>query len=423
MERPAQLYCTREINAEDLDANFESDIDDILNVKQRPYPSHGSSNPEDRGMVGGAIAGSIVGGIGSKLTGHSRGQGALLGATVGAIAGHLEKRNRKKHKRPSQEESDSDSQSECGDIIHEQPSQGLEPPKTPTYCGQSPQQYSESQTPHEGDLLKTKLFQRDLGACFVKGCLRGLHYGKFNGESAALILFRFTFHHEGSMSNRYQAASVKVTFFKDNKQGISSSNSSPVIRSIFPTAVFGKISKENVHRSIETPIAINTTPFIPIVFNAKVSAKKETSVIREHQMQFRGTAYSDRSSEFDNVARWALIENKVQQRGIPHDITCATIISHNGEPFNASVKISVATGAKIGMLDHRAWIMSGWPWTKDDPIRFCPETIPSILRVKSLEKINKDLCSLTEKECMELTPFPNEHRVADIYYYFVLTLF
>jgi hypothetical protein len=408
MERTTQLFCTREISTEDLEADFECDIDSAPNVGQ--FPSYEGPQPQDHGLVGGAIAGSIVGGIGSKMTGHSGGEGALLGAIVGGIAGHLEKKHRKKHHNFRRYEWDSDSQSETEEES-EPSSQAPGSPKTPYIPDKSSQQASESQMSNKSDFLKTKVFQRDLGTCFIKGFLRGLHYGKFDGESAALIIFGFTFHHEGNISNRYQAASVKITFFKDSKQGSSFSKPGPVVRSIFPTAVFGEVSKENVRWSIETPLAISTTPFIPIVFNAKVTAKKETNVLREHRMQFRGTAYGDRSSEFDNIARWALIENKAQQNGIPHDIICGTIVSHNGEPFNASVKASVATGSKRGIVDHRAWVMSGWPWTKDDPIYFCPEHIPSNLRVKSLEKFSKDWSSLTEKECMELTPVPAEYQV------------
>ena len=87
---------------------------------------------------------------------------------------------------------------------------------------------------------------RELSECQVKGKLEGVHYGSYNGKSAALIVFAFTFHFKSPRRIfRYTSASVKIKFTSPKRlEGESTGSLPPIIRTYFPEQLYGNLSSD-----------------------------------------------------------------------------------------------------------------------------------------------------------------------------------
>jgi hypothetical protein len=246
---------------------------------------------------------------------------------------------------------------------------------------------------------------KKLGGCHLTGKLRGVHYGKFDGKQAALIVFEFVFHFElGTSVFRYKAASIKARFSAD---GIRQ----PVVARFFPVEAFGEKTAENVEWSWRVPVSIGSSSALPIDVSVNPEIGQKTSFIRGQRLEINGLTYGHPDDNDTNVVEWSLAENKLQKDGIPHYFHCAAIVLHD-ENFTADVIVKFTTGMGVGSIDPRAWIMTGRPWRKDDPILFCQDVV--IEGVSTLPELaNVDLAKLSEEQCRKLAPLPKEYQVPD----------
>jgi len=261
----------------------------------------------------------------------------------------------------------------------------------------------------DGQKHRINITRKQLGNCQVVGRLRKVHYGTFKGDPAALIIFGFSFCFAGPSTSifRYKSATIKITFRPTRTQ--TGLRVDPIVRRIFPGRVYGNATKEKHRTGYEILPSVATGPPLPVQvgINAKAGWEVEKEVGR--RMEIRGYTGTDDKHDDDNVAWWVVEENPADADGIPCDVSCAAIVLNHGLGFEANVSLKVKTGLAVGSIDPRYWLMSGIPWSKDDPLVFEPGDVPAKLRLADLDDV--DFSLLTEEQCRNLAPLPEEYQV------------
>jgi hypothetical protein len=269
--------------------------------------------------------------------------------------------------------------------------------------------------------LRPNIIAQRLGECLVTGTLKGVYDGTYNGSSAALLLFHFNFHSPLSQKMwRYTDAKIEITFSRDLKphEVDVDDGKAPRIVSIFPYAVNGNVSEEHRRWAYElsVPVGLNTLSPVDIKVEPKIS--KESSFIVGHRMQIQGLVYSsNRKLDLSNVATWDMSENDIQETGIPHDFRCGLVVLHGGVDFQANIQVKFSIPLGGGLR------LTGWPWTKDDPLLFDRGTRLSRLDQNYLQQLEtrlrgKDLAMLTEEDVHQLAPFSIEYQVFHKYWFY-----
>lgn len=252
---------------------------------------------------------------------------------------------------------------------------------------------------------------KELGECKLTGTLRAVHYGQYNGRSAALILLRFTFHYATDIRIfRYTSASISINFSRTVSD--IPSREPIIVRNFFPAAVFGEASIENIQWNYDIPLVIGASPLPSVSRAPKVG--RETTFTRTNRMEIRGIATGHPNPKETNVVQWYLSENKLQKTGIPHYFQCGVVVVYGQGEFKADVAVKVSTGLRVGSVDPRAWALKGFPWPKDDPILFdCATVTDGLDTLPQLRGM--DLSTLTEEQCRNLAPLPAEYQVFSVY--------
>lgn len=244
---------------------------------------------------------------------------------------------------------------------------------------------------------------KELGGCRVTGKILGVRHESYEGKPAAVIVFEFVFHFDlGTPVFRYKSASIKVRFSAEETR-------QPVVPRFFPVEAFGETTEENVEWSWRLPVHLGTSSALPIDISVKPEVGEKKTFVRGQRVEIKGLTYGYPDYNDTNVAEWSLAENKLQKAGIPHYFRCAAVVLHNGM-FKADVTVKFTTGLSVGSIDPRAWIMTGRPWNKDDPIVFNRDVvIEGVSPLSELE--NVDLAKLTDEQCQRLAPLPKEYQV------------
>jgi len=259
--------------------------------------------------------------------------------------------------------------------------------------------------------LRSNILAQRLGECKVGGTLRGVRYGTYRGLSAVLMLFRFTFHSPLSRKLwRYTEAKIEITFFREKKAHEAELKPLRIV-SMFPYTVNGNVSQERRQWTFELSVPVGLGPLSPVdvKVNPKVSRATDSTV--EHRMQIQGLIYSsDPNTDLCDIAMWDMCENEVQEAGVPHDFFCGIVVLHGTQDFQADVKVRFTIPLGGGLR------LSGWPWTKNDPLLFHYGTSLSKLDQGVLQQmeellLGKDFAELTEADYRQLAPLPTEYQV------------
>lgn len=261
-------------------------------------------------------------------------------------------------------------------------------------------------------ILKTVEFAN----CTATGTMRGVFYGSYNKQPAALIVFRFVFHSPLQRKWRYTYAKITTTFatkIKDPKYDID--HEGPYTLTMFPYTLFGDVSEEE--RSWNMEVAASLKASSGIIADGGVEAKsgREGSFTRGNRMQIQGFLVPSSSGhQKENVARWDLAENVIQKTGIPHDFCCGIIVACPGDRFEAAVNFEFSLGLA------GSWKFNAWPWDVDDPLIFEKNDLLKDLDQVYLEEMrdmlkDRDFKDLTEEDFQKLAPLPKEYHVSPFY--------
>lgn len=262
-----------------------------------------------------------------------------------------------------------------------------------------------------GEPYRPEITRRELGECRLTAELKNVHYGKFNGIEAALVIIQVSFI-SGSRI-RYQSATIRVAFERHLYNSSSKHGNSPIVCCFFPWRVFGVVTEETHRWAWNASFGLSAPATVPIGVSAQVARSHDTEFVQGKRMEIQGSKDTSSSTGRGyNVAEWRLKENAAQQDGIPHQFICAAIVQHGGNKFQADVDIQVVTSSRKWynpVANTRAWIMQAWPWTKDDPINFDLTSVPIGLALPNLD--NRDLGTLTEEDYRSLARLVDEYQV------------
>lgn len=208
-----------------------------------------------------------------------------------------------------------------------------------------------------------KRFQAQDFLCWgVRADVIAVYQGTHKGKPATLVVFevRFEFPDAAGSSSRLREAKVVATF----KPAPSSAQRYPVVRTVCPKLLEGPVRLETHTRETGKAVTLRVgVDPIPVSAEAELSKTKAVAFDRDQKMSIRGTRWSSKEVEdddIDNVARWVLAENSALGNGIPLEFRSAVVVENHDAPIHGTVKISAQT--KMGMS------LFGWPWADTRPI-------------------------------------------------------
>jgi hypothetical protein len=226
------------------------------------------------------------------------------------------------------------------------------------------------------------VFEKHSGNNTIIGRMSGLHYGKYCGRHAALIIFQFVFQYPPHGRDRARRAIIRVTF---------KGNENLVVCQVFPIRIFGASSLESHENTFQAQAGLAGNTALPDTPNVTLQQNYRRSFTTDERVVILGII-----QDADTVARWDLSENKVQKKGIPHEFSCGAIVEHWGNCFIANVTVGVG----VGLLLRLRKVTSG-------VIDFEPvDEVPFQCKIKGMDERQIDFSHLTE----ELTDY-YEHEV------------
>lgn len=265
--------------------------------------------------------------------------------------------------------------------------------------------------PHSGDLSAQKnvqdhpnrnvILDRSFGGMAVRTLLRSVHYGtSVTGTPLCLIAFEFLFVFPTSVTFRFKSANIIASFIRTPDKLIINSPTdvsvpTPVlVKNFCPRKFFGVVQHENRKWTYQLDVPINLTAAPLPSIGLTPSIGMERSFIRDYRMEIRGLPIEE------NTVKWTLSENVKQKEGIPDIFTCAVLVEHGGNPFQANVSVSVSPGTPFPSIR-----LDALPWSKDDPVLFHPGfEFSTKLSHRRLDQLNED-------EWLSLVDFPREYQV------------
>lgn len=277
-------------------------------------------------------------------------------------------------------------------------------------CGSQAREVQLKPDPHSGKLNAQKnvqdhpnrpiILDRSFSGMAVRTLLRSVHYGtSITGTPLCLIAFEVLFIFPTSATLRFTNASITASFTRTPDKLIVSSPTdvsvlTPIlVKNFCPRKFFGAVQHENRKWIYRLDVPLNLTPpFAQTGINPSVSM--ESSFIRDYRMEVRGLPIAN------NTVKWTLVENAKQKEGIPDIFTCALLVEHDGNPFQADVSVSVRPGVALPSIR-----LDALPWSKDDPVLFHPGMEFAV------KLSHRRLDQLDETEWLSLVDFPVEYQV------------
>ncbi|KAH6839579.1 hypothetical protein B0I37DRAFT_237410 [Chaetomium sp. MPI-CAGE-AT-0009] len=254
-----------------------------------------------------------------------------------------------------------------------------------------------------------KRFQAQDFLCWgVRADVIAVHQGTHKGKPATLAVFevRFEFPDAAGSSSRLREAKVVATF-KPAPSSSASAQRYPVVRTVCPKLLQGPVRLETHIRETGKAVSLQVgVQPIPVSAEAGISKTKAVAFERDQKMSIRGTRWSSKEVEddnIDNVARWVLAENSALGTGIPLEFRSAVVVENHDAPVHGTVKISAQT--KMGMS------LFGWPWADIRPI-----VITRSVQYGQPLGVDVDFSELTPSQWEELCRFEGDIAVSIVFH-------
>ncbi|KAK6339265.1 hypothetical protein TWF718_008687 [Orbilia javanica] len=218
-------------------------------------------------------------------------------------------------------------------------------------------------------LITEQSFFRNTG---FRAILRGVQYGTYYQKPSCLIAFDFLFVFDSNALPRFKSADIIIEFTKTEDKGIvgqgrglsnNESRGSVTVLNFCPRQLYGVPTLENRQWSfgLAIPLLISAGPFQT---GFEPSVEYETKFPKNHRAEIKGLPISSSGVANTNAVKWSVKENRKEGNGIPDRVTCAILVEYDGQPFQASVEVSVKTHLNI--------TLAAMPWSKDDPVLLKP---------------------------------------------------
>jgi len=246
-----------------------------------------------------------------------------------------------------------------------------------------------------GELQRKHVVQRDISDLTVQADLFSVMHGRHtpDGLPAVLIVIDFRFLGSRSDGRRFRKATIDICFAREDQP--VGNESDPVVCQIAPHGTFAM--NPSIQQQ-ETTLSTNTSA--SAVFGLATLGigagfeRKTTTETEKCTMLFGSCRIQGRSCGLQNSARWILIENDLDRRGIPSLLRTAILInSRTPERFRALVTIKADVNILYSALGH---IESFLGKAVVDPVYFGDEStrIPLGPELRDVDIRNMSACNL-----------------------------
>jgi hypothetical protein len=197
-----------------------------------------------------------------------------------------------------------------------------------------------------------------LGKLVAQSHVTCLQQGTLGGRFATLFALECRFEGGTAGIGRFSQANIKISLSKVSSDD-NANSMPPNIGRFCPVKLSGTGIPVVVTRTSGLNASISPgTSSIQAHLNANTGLKE--TFTRTHNLSFVGNKLACRTSRTgNNRVNWTITENSRQEEGIPNAFRVALIVTHDCEPIQATVKLSVKT--KWGTLFGR-------PWSKPSPL-------------------------------------------------------
>ena len=193
-------------------------------------------------------------------------------------------------------------------------------------------------------------------------------YGVYDGEAAALIIFRFHFKFRTG-SRRIRNFNVQIDFRGNGTNAGVPGTSHPKIKTLAPEERRGKIFTEE--RS-NTTTAGAEVPLGPSGATINVSEEMARKINREYELRLNGWKKSS-DAAVDNLLIWDCVEARKAAKGVVPGYKGAVVVQYpKDQPFSATFKLDAERGVfnfKKSVFDY---LNVFGKKEKDDPVIFNP---------------------------------------------------
>ena len=207
---------------------------------------------------------------------------------------------------------------------------------------------------HDKDFNRAKLTQRDLGELSVISSLTKVEYGKWSGEDACLIVFRFQFQKGNAKLFRFKSAKIIVEF---TSRPPGHPDDDPKIRQYGPKTL----------QSTGTPESRSSHFMVTLSASAggqgglALELGREGNYTRQYAAKIESDDWGNRKHRHPNCLRIWMREDEKQENGIPLELLAAVVVQ-TSSPFQAYINVKVDS----------IFNLIAWPWSKDEPLLLQP---------------------------------------------------
>ena len=210
---------------------------------------------------------------------------------------------------------------------------------------------------NDTDYNRIKITQRDLGSLSVLASLTKVDYGKWAGQDACLIAFRFQFQKGNATTFRFSKADIAIEF---QARPPKDPRDDPAVLRYGPKYLRSTGTAEQVGRHYTASLSASLGQGL-VAIEPGIEIGRSSSYTRQYAAEVESDDWGSRKHRRPNCVKIWMREDDKQEQGVPLELLAAVVVQIGG-PFQAKVSIKVDS----------IFNLIAWPWSKDDPLLLEP---------------------------------------------------
>ncbi|KAF8244125.1 hypothetical protein K440DRAFT_610567 [Wilcoxina mikolae CBS 423.85] len=246
-----------------------------------------------------------------------------------------------------------------------------------------------------GELQRPHIVQRDISDLTVQADLFSVMHGSDTpgGLPATLVVIDFRFLGSHSDGRRFRKAIIDICFARENEQ--AGNEFDPVVCQIAPYGTFAmNPSIQQQETTLSTTTSANTGLGLSTLGICAGFERKTTTEREKCTMLFGSRRIQGRTHGLKNSARWMLLENDFDRRGIPSLLRTAILINpRTSGKFRALVTIKADVNMVYSALSNIESLLGK---AVVDPVCFGDESTRTPLgpELRDVDIQNMSACNL-----------------------------
>jgi hypothetical protein len=176
-----------------------------------------------------------------------------------------------------------------------------------------------------------KVIADHIGTTSFQARLTHVQYGTYDGEPAALVIFRFQFGFRNGSWRRITYASIQLTFEETAGPDATlpnprNPNNDPIVAIITPVQVCGEVTSNHKTRNWKLSFPLQYRQF-GIQVGPEVDLDIGSDFTTDDRMWLTGMPTSEDDHHSNNRVIWEIQENRAQGSGILHLFSAAVVIA------------------------------------------------------------------------------------------------